>query len=145
MNTNNDNVDKIKKALEKEPVPEELSPENVKKMLDEKAPAKKRSRIRVGTRIAAGAAACAVVGASAVYFGNQSGLLDKDRKASRSEMISGLNYKKDGDKTEKVGSYMSGASDYSEIYTLFGESYKRVQKSNSNTVYGEADRFLCTH
>lgn len=139
MNTNNDNVDKIKKALEKEPVPEELSPENVKKMLDEKAPAKKRSRIRVGTRIAAGAAACAVVGASAVYFGNQSGLLDKDRKASRSEMTSGLNYKKDGDKTEKVGSYMSGASDYSEIYTLFGESYKRVQKSNSNTVYGEAE------
>ena len=45
MNANNDNVDKIKKALEKEPVPEELSPENVKKMLDEKAPAKKRSRI----------------------------------------------------------------------------------------------------
>lgn len=75
MNTNNDNVDKIKRALEKEPVPEELSPENVKKMLDEKAPAKKRSRIRVGTRIAAGAAACAVVGAPAVYFGNQSGLL----------------------------------------------------------------------
>lgn len=139
MNANNDNVDKIKKALEKEPVPEELSPENVKKMLDEKAPAKKRSRIRVGTRIAAGAAACAVVGASAVCFGNQSGLLDKDRKASRSEMTSGLNYKKDGDKTEKVGSYMSGASDYSEIYTLFGESYKRVQKSNSNTVYGEAE------
>lgn len=138
MNTNNDNVDKIKKALEKEPVPEELSPENVKKMLDEKAPAKKRSRIRVGTRIAAGAAACAVVGASAVCFGNQSGLLDKDRKASRSEMTSGLNYKKDGDKTEKVGSYMSGASDYSEIYTLFGESYKRVQKRNSDTVYGEA-------
>lgn len=138
MNANNDNVDKIKKALEKEPVPEELSPENVKKMLDEKAPAKKRSRIRVGTRIAAGAAACAVVGASAVCFGNQSGLLDKDRKASRSEMTSGLNYKKDGDKTEKVGSYMSGASDYSEIYTLFGESYKRVQKSNSDTVYGEA-------
>lgn len=138
MNANNDNVDKIKKALEKEPVPEELSPENVKKMLDEKAPAKKRSRIRVGTRIAAGAAACAVVGASAVCFGNQSGLLDKDRKASRSEMTSGLNYKKDGDKTEKVGSYMSGASDYSEIYTLFGESYKRVQKRNSDTVYGEA-------
>ena len=138
MNTNNDNVDKIKKALEKEPVPEELSPENVKKMLDEKAPAKKRSRIRVGTRIAAGAAACVVVGASAVCFGNQSGLLDQDRKASRSEMTSGLNYKKDGDKTEKVGSYMSGASDYSEIYTLFGESYKRVQKSNSDTVYGEA-------
>ena len=138
MNTNNDNVDKIKKALEKEPVPEELSPENVKKMLDEKAPAKKRSRIRVGTRIAAGAAACVVVGASAVYFGNQSGLLDQDRKASRSEMTSGLNYKKDGDKTEKVGSYMSGASDYSEIYTLFGESYKRVQKRNSDTVYGEA-------
>ena len=139
MNTNNDNVDKIKKALEKEPVPEELSPENVKKMLDEKAPAKKRSRIRVGTRIAAGAAACAVVGASAVCLGDQSGLLDKDRKASRSEMTSGLNYKKDGDKTEKVGSYMSGASDYSEIYTLFGESYKRAQKSNSNTVYGEAE------
>ena len=138
MNANNDNVDKIKKALEKEPVPEELSPENVKKMLDEKAPAKKRSRIRVGTRIAAGAAACAVVGASAVCFGNQSGLLDKDRKASRSEMTSGLNYKKDGDKTEKVGSYMSGASDYSEIYTLFGESYKRVQKRNSDTVYGDA-------
>ena len=138
MNANNDNVDKIKKALEKEPVPEELSPENVKKMLDEKAPAKKRSRIRVGTRIAAGAAACAVVGASAVCFGNQSGLLDKDRKASRSEMTSGLNYKKEGDKTEKVGSYMSGASDYSEIYTLFGESYKRVQKRNSDTVYGEA-------
>ena len=39
---NNDN--KIKKALSSEPVPDSLSPENIKKMLDEKAPAKKEKK-----------------------------------------------------------------------------------------------------
>ena len=37
----NYNDDKVKKAMENVEIPEEISPENMKKMLDEKAPAKK--------------------------------------------------------------------------------------------------------
>ena len=39
----NKNDDKIKRTLENEEIPKELEPENIKKMLDEKAPAQKRN------------------------------------------------------------------------------------------------------
>ena len=54
----NYNDDKVKDLLKNVEVPEEVSPENMKKMLDEKAPAKKRSsRISIAGRITAAAAA----------------------------------------------------------------------------------------
>lgn len=68
---NNDN--KIKKALSSEPVPDSLSPENIKKMLDEKAPAKKRKNIKTtAVKFTAAAAACAVIcGVGAYAFNGQ--------------------------------------------------------------------------
>lgn len=144
MNENNN--DKIKKAMEKEPVPTELSPENIKTMLDEhKTATKKRSRIKVGSRIAAGAAACAVIGASAVYLNNNGNLLgdkfgSKDKSLSASEKDAGESKPENSNSSnsntgeennfeaKSTGSYMSGASDYDEIYQLFSDSYERYQK-----------------
>lgn len=140
------NNDKIKKAIEKEPVPTELSPENIKIMLDEhKTANKKRSRIKVGSRIAAGAAACAVIGASAVYLNNNGNLLgdkfgSKDKNHSSSSAVAGESKPANSDtangdsgentnlEVKNIGSYMSGASDYDEIYQLFSDSYERYQK-----------------
>ena len=63
------NDEKVKTILESEPVPQELEPENIKKMLDEKAPKKKRSGISVAGRVAAAAAAVAVIaGGSTAYL-----------------------------------------------------------------------------
>ena len=42
----NKNDDKIKRTLENEEIPKELEPENIKKILDEKAPAQKRKNIK---------------------------------------------------------------------------------------------------
>lgn len=65
----NNNDKEIREILESEEVPEEISPENIKVMLDEKAPAKKRKKISVAGRITATAAACAIiVGAAAGSF-----------------------------------------------------------------------------
>ena len=55
------NDEKVKEMLEKEPVPQELEPESIKAMLDEKAPQKKRSGISVAGRVTAAAAAIAVI------------------------------------------------------------------------------------
>lgn len=143
---NENNYDKIKKAMEKEPVPAQLSPENIKTMLDEhKTANKKRSRIKVGSRIAAGAAACAVIGASAVYLNNNGNLLgdkfgSKDKSLSASEKDAGEGKPENSNSSnsntgeennfeaKSTGSYMSGASDYDEIYQLFTDSYERYQK-----------------
>ena len=63
------NRENIKKALESQPVPQELEPDNIKKMLDEKAPLKKRSSIRkTALRAGAGAAACAVLCGVGLHF-----------------------------------------------------------------------------
>ena len=64
------NDDKLREQLKSEPVPDRLRPENIKKMLDEQAPKKKRSGISVAGRITAAAAACAVIGGTAAYTMN---------------------------------------------------------------------------
>ena len=73
----NHNDDKVKDLLENVEIPDEISPENMKKMLDEKAPAKKRSGISMAGRVTAAAVACAVLVGAAV---GTSGLISRDRK-----------------------------------------------------------------
>ena len=73
------NIDKVKDMLREEKVPQELEPENIKAMLEAKAPAKKRSRIKMAGRITAGAAACAVICGTAVHFAGESDVFKKDK------------------------------------------------------------------
>ena len=81
-----ENDEKLRDMLTSEEVPEQLSPENIKVMLDEKAPKKRRSGISVASTIAAGAAACAVIAGS--YAGTAQ--LMKARKNSEGSSVSTL-------------------------------------------------------
>ena len=148
------NDEKIKKALESEPVPEELSPESMKAMLDEKTPAKKRNKIKIGTRIAAGAAACAVISGTAVYVAGQGNFLNKHKVNEESrlyieeELTDGepesgkpeTPSSASSDITEETaqpgGAFMSGAESYEQIYTLFGEASERAVQSRDYNDYG---------
>ena len=80
------NDEKVREMLNKEPVPQELEPEKIKIMLDEKAPAKKRRNIKkTAARITAGAAACAVICGTSVYFAGQKDSFNKGKLESDSE------------------------------------------------------------
>lgn len=132
----NDNDKKLRELLTEEPVPKELEPENIKKMLDEKAPARKRNKIKrsMALRITAGAAACAVVGTTAVHFAGQRNVINKNQSAADSEyekvidsvldVVAGKSGNDEKYELKTQAPYMSGASDYSEVYKLFKDSTK---------------------
>ena len=131
------NDEKVKKALENEEIPKELEPENIKKMLDEKAPSKKRKKISVAGRLVALSAACAViVGSTAIYMKNTStkqmcksdseNCAEKIDESSQSD--TSLSESDDTEKTADTGSYMTGADDYEQIYTMF----KKVSENTKN-------------
>ena len=67
----NKNDEKVKKFLEKGDIPEELTPANIKKMLDEKAPSKKRSKISVAGRVGALVASLAVIAGGTLAYTNK--------------------------------------------------------------------------
>lgn len=129
-----ENDEKLREMLTSEEVPEQLSPENIRKMLDEKAPKKKRSGISIAGRIAAGAAACAVVAGS--YAGTVH--LMKAHKDSGSSSVSTL----DGKGKTKVSSkrveapYMNGAESYEEVYELMETSAKKWEKQQKRMERG---------
>ncbi|MBO5343610.1 MAG: beta-propeller domain-containing protein [Ruminococcus sp.] len=127
----NYNDDKVKEVLENVEIPEEVSPENMKKMLDEKAPAKKRSsRISMAGRITAAAAACAViVGATVGTAGlvqrnknNEGSYIEfsSENEASR-ENTAGISTSK---KNKAKGPYMKGAESYEQVYKLVEKAHK---------------------
>lgn len=130
----NYNDDKVKDLLKNVEVPEEVSPENMKKMLDEKAPAKKRSsRISIAGRITAAAAACAVIVGATV---GTTGLINRDKKEcdncaeilevdkeSTTEIIT--NSKTD---SEAKGPYMNGAESYEQVFKLVEKAKKNMDK-----------------
>ncbi len=125
------NDEKVKEMLEKEPVPQELEPENIKAMLDEKAPQKKRSGISVGGRLAATAAAFAVIGGgSYAYLSN----VKPERKTLLPEPTSSIvetTVAPTVEQTQELFSqqaYMSGAKDYSQIYELMKQSAEKQEK-----------------
>lgn len=141
------NDDKIKKAMESQEVPNELSPENIKLMLDEKAPKKKREKItHKATKIAAGAAACAVICGTGAYFAEQGNLFNKDT-AQHTELIedTGQESEKESisETAQTINPYMASAESYSQLYTMLGEAYENVKyRYEDDYVGGLGDYFL---
>jgi uncharacterized secreted protein with C-terminal beta-propeller domain len=139
------NDKEVKRMLEEKKVPDELLPENIKEMLDRKAPAVKRKKITAVSRFAAIAAACALVSGTAVYFASSGDVFKKSRSKS-SETVSGTEAQKPtsnsgtqttqttepdikNDNTVKPTAYMSGAKDYDEIYALFSSSAEKYKQN----------------
>ena len=130
----NYNDDKVKDLLKNVEVPEEVSPENMKKMLDEKAPAKKRSsRISIAGRITAAAAACAVIVGATV---GTTGLINRDKKGSvncpevSTERIEPetQNITIEAPDEEAKGPYMNGAESYEQVYALVEKANEERRK-----------------
>ncbi len=122
--------------LENEQIPKELEPENIKLMLDQKAPAMKRKKISAVSRFTAIAAACAVISGTAVHFASKGDVMKKDSSSKNDSKIVATNAY--GDKLtehelEKMSQapYMSGAKDYSEIYAMFTDGAEK-QKEQYN-------------
>lgn len=126
------NDEKVKEMLEKEPVPKELEPENIKAMLDEKSAdkeaEKKRSGISVAGRLAAAAAACAVIGGGSYAY--LSGTKPSRSQESVSSIVEEVTVPEAEQTTELFSqqAYMSGATDYSQIYELMKISYENQKK-----------------
>ena len=124
------NDEKIKKFLENEEVPEELSPENIRKMLDEKAPSKKRSNISVAGRVGALVASLAVIaGGTLAYTNINKKTADYTNcwslpKISHNDISPATDTDTENADIQQLantGSYMTGAENYEQIYTLFKE------------------------
>lgn len=130
MNSNNE---KIKELLEKNAVPSSLEPENIMKMLNEKAPKKKRNRITLASRFAAVAAAGAVICTSAVHFAGQRNVIDSDggNKGTASSVVG---TDKETDNNIPTVSYMNSADDYSHVYKLFRERYENYEEETQDFV-----------
>lgn len=159
----NENDKKVKEMLEREEIPQELEPENIKKMLEEKAPQKKRSKIKMATRVTAMAAACALVCGTAVYVGQKGDLFGKDRSsnmASRDDdshsVIKGKksdDNKHDNKKDHKedpteapTESLLNTANDYDDVYALlkrvgdkYSETTKQYDSLSTGAVMEKAD------
>lgn len=131
------NDEKLKEMITKEPIPDSLKPENIKKMLDEQAPKKKRNGIKLAGRITAAAAACAVIGGTAVYSLNNRNtdkFKDEDVVVTESSTIHDILTNSDLE-LKKQASYMSGASDYEQVYTMFKKSYKKAERESKRNSY----------
>ncbi|WP_297960007.1 beta-propeller domain-containing protein [uncultured Ruminococcus sp.] len=125
------NDEKIREQLNSEPVPDRLRPENIKKMLDEQAPKKKRSGISMAGRITAAAAACAVIGGTAAYTMNN-GKFNKHRFSDVTEGTTNGTKAPEGTtqapELKLQASYMSCAKDYDQVYTMFEKASKKAEK-----------------
>ncbi len=130
---NDFNDDKIKKAIESADVPEQISPENMKIMLDEKAPQKKRSKIthKAAMRFTAGAAACAVICGVGVHYAGQADLFDKKESQCLSIAESSQNAlaevvpedNNNGGSSKPENTFMYSVKDYEELYSMFEDAY----------------------
>ncbi len=139
----NHNDEKVKRILENVEVPDEVSPENMKKMLDKKATAKKRSsRISMTGRITATAAACAVIVGATV---GTTGLINrhKDKPADSGIMTDATTSPTNPITTEIVtspaveinASYMNGAESYEQIFKLM----KTASEKRSDFIYTQTN------
>jgi len=145
MNENFEMKDEeLRKAISSEPVPEELSPENIKKMLDEKGIEKKRRNIKkTALRLTAGAAACAVICGAGVYaVGHGNNIFNRyDFKSY--EGISGKyensSYvvSKENETAVNANSYMNSISDYGDIYSMFEKAYEKYNERLDESDYAD--------
>lgn len=114
----NNNDERIRNMLNSSEVPQELSPERIREMLDEKAPKKKRKNIsKTVTRAVAGTAACAVIAGTSVYFAGQRNNNKFDETEASSNSIFSVNSSEDGS-PERPDSILQGAESYRQIYNL---------------------------
>lgn len=134
MKSNDERAREILNSVE---IPEEVSPGNMKKMLDEKAPVKKRGGISIVGRITAAAAACAVIvggTAGAMKFAERSDNT-KNKKQSIIEDGNGESSSEVSQTIEQVKApYMSGAESYEQVYKLLEKVNKSVY--NERGIYG---------
>lgn len=136
------NDEKVKEILERESVPEEISPENIKIMLDSKAPAKKRKKISAAGKIMAMAASFALIVGTA--FGT-AGVMRNFGKSARHETMTLLNpdehppKESSADESENVSvgeSYMAGAENYGQIYKLIKKQTEEYNGNRGMETYG---------
>ena len=147
------NDEKIRELLEAEEIPEEISPENIKAMLDaqtavtvsDEEAAKKRSGIRMGGRIAAAAAACALIAGGGAALKNSDMLTknaeitgptdaysepdkaESEEKRSEDTLTKGMDDKSDvkngGEKEEEKAETVSAKA---ESYMSGAKSYDEI-------------------
>ena len=133
------NDDKIKEQMKSEPVPEELRPENIKTMLDNEVSKKKRSGISMSRRIAAAAAACTVVCGTAVYAVNtRKNNIKTSEPVQKNNSTSTTVGGNSSVEVKELKSYMSGASDYKEVYTMFRKAAKKAERERAKYRYKES-------
>lgn len=159
----NKNDEKVREMLENEPVPQELEPENIKTMLDEKAPAIRRSRITAASRFAAVAAACAVITGTAVHFAGNDNSSDKYTDSSIAELTENTSgtekntqsieaaTESAGDDNEEsapesadgteAAPYMKSADSYSQVYKLIRRHDRRWNRDH-RLFYGSGDGMM---
>ncbi len=145
----NKNDDKIKRTLENEDIPKELELENIKKMLDEKAHAQKRKSIKFNRRFAekvtAIASACAVIaGGSAIYYNSS-----KEKISQQAEIIDSSTALEKIESPEnniqpltKKGSYMNGAENYEQIYSMIKKTSENSSANRGFGIYGAFDNTM---
>lgn len=145
----NKNDDKIKRTLENEDIPKELEPENIKKMLDEKVPAQKRKNIKFNRKFAekvtAIASACAVIaGGSAIYYNSS-----KEKISQQAEIIDSSTALEKIESSEnniqpltKKGSYMNGAENYEQIYSMIKKTSENSSANRGFGTYGAFDNTM---
>lgn len=145
----NKNDDKIKRTLENEDIPKELEPENIKKMLDEKVPAQKRKSIKFNRRFAekvtAIASACAVIaGGSAIYYNSS-----KEKISQQAEITDSSTALEKIESPEnniqpltKKGSYMNGAENYEQIYSMIKKTSENSSANRGFGIYGAFDNTM---
>lgn len=143
------NDEKIRETLSSKPIPAELEPEKIKIMLDEKAPVKKRRNIKkTAGRITAGAAACAVICGTSVYFAGQRDSFNKGKNTSDVETTTDkklpelpvFNLGDNNDLTVNMqASYMSGASGYKEVYQLYKQAEEKYSENHKYTNYDKVE------
>ncbi|MGN0580932.1 MAG: beta-propeller domain-containing protein [Ruminococcus sp.] len=115
------NKDIIKKILTSSEVPDEVSPESMKQMLEEKAHRKKRNSIRhTVLKTTAGAAACAVIAGTSVYFAGQRNnhkfdAGESSENSAAEATVPGSHNVKEENQTVSV---LRSASDYGDIYRI---------------------------
>lgn len=122
----NNNDERAREILNNTEIPEEVSPENMKKMLDEKAPAKKRGRISVVGRITAAAAACAVIVGGTVGTMKFAERSKNNAKIPQQDIIDEESRSEVSKTIEQAKApYMSGAESYEQVYELLEKANKR--------------------
>lgn len=122
------NDDRIKNAMRNHEIPKELEPENISKLLKKKDIKTIKSNIKTSKRnkiirFTATAAACAVIvtGIFSVYNHSRNDLGNNSLNTIYSSQAN-------GEVTNVMGNYMSGAKSYNEIYDAITKSYKQQHK-----------------